>query len=121
MPTGRIACESVASLFALDLSGEGVALRACIDAGEQEGVFAVAAVAFGYDRAVKANREWERLLKGRTFHMTDLHARKEDFKGIGDDEVHEIMIGTVGIIKKYASFAVAISCDEALIADSLPV
>src|SRR5258705_13481371 len=99
--------EPVASLFPLNLSGELVALRACIDAGTQEGVFCVAAIAFGYDRAVKANREWERLLKGRTFHMTDFHARKGQFYGIQDDEFREIMVGTVRIIRQYASFGVA--------------
>lgn len=113
--------EPIASLFPLDLSGEIVALRACIDAGTQEGVFCLAAIAFGYHRAVKANREWEQLLKGRTFHMTDLNAREKDFKGIKKDEVDAIMVGTVAIIRKYASFAVALSCDAELIADSLPV
>lgn len=116
-----VAYEPIASLFPLDLSGDVMALRACIDAGTQEGVFCVAAVAFGYDRAVKANREWERLLKGRTFHMTDLNARKEDFEGIEDDEVDAIMKGTVRIIRKYASYAVAVSCDRSLVADNLPV
>lgn len=119
--SGSVVHEPVASLFPLDLSGDVVALRACIDAGTQEGVFAVAAVSFGYDRAVKATREWDRLLKGRTFHMTDLNARQNEFEGIEDDEVHEIMVGTVGIIRKYASFAVAISCDAAHVADALPV
>ena len=118
---GRDVFEPIASLFPLSLEGEVVALRACIDAGTQEGVFAVAAVAFGYDRAVKANREWERLLKGRTFHMTDLNARQGEFQGIEDDEVHEIMVGAVRIIRQSASYAVAVSCDARLIADSLPV
>jgi len=98
-----------------------MALRACVDAGTQEGVFTVAAVAFGYDRAVKANREWERLLKSRTFHMTDLNARRGDFEGLSNPEVDEIMVGVVRILKEYASFAVAISCDASLVADALPV
>jgi hypothetical protein len=98
-----------------------MALRACIDAGTQKGVFSVAAVAFGHDRAVKANGEWKRLMKGRTFHMTDLNARQGDFAGIGKDEVDEIMRGTVGIISKYASFIIAVSCDAQLVADALPV
>jgi hypothetical protein len=113
--------ESVASLFPLDLSGDVVALRACVDAGTQDGVFSVAAVAFGYDRAVRANGEWERLLKGRTFHMTDLHSRKGEFKDIQDDEVHTIMVGTVRIIRQYASYVVAVSCDASQVADGLPV
>lgn len=112
--------EAFASLFPLNLRGDVVALRACIDAGTQKGVFALAAVAFGYSNAVKANNKWERLLKGRTFHMTDLHARKGEFCGIEDVEVDAIMKGTVAIIREYASCAVAVSCDAELIADSLP-
>lgn len=117
----QIEDESVASLFPLDLSGEIMALRACIDAGTQDGVFSIAAVAFGYERAVKANAAWERLLKGRTFHMTDLNARQGEFEGIGVDEVHDIMVGTIAIIRKHASYAVAVSCDATMIADSLPI
>lgn len=98
-----------------------MALRACVDAGTQKNVFCVAAVAFGYDRAVKAAREWDRVLSGRTFHMTDLHARQCEFEGIEKDEVDAIMKGAVSIIRRYASFAVAVSCDAALVADALPV
>lgn len=112
--------ESIASLFPLDLSGQIVTLRACIDAGTQDGTFCVAGVAFGHDRAVKANREWQRLLKGRTFHMTDLHSRQGDFKGATDDEVHEIIVGTVGIIRRHASYVTAVSCDANLVAEHLP-
>lgn len=121
MSTYLLEDEAIASLFPLDLSGDVVALRACIDAGAQGPVFCVAAVAFGYDRAVKANREWEKLLKGRTFHMTDLNSRHGDFEGIERDEVNAIMRGTVEIIREYASFIVAVSCDADLVADSLPV
>jgi hypothetical protein len=53
--------------------------------------------------------------------MTDLNARQNEFKGITTEEVHEIMVGTVAIIRNYASFAVAVSCDASLVADSLPV
>ncbi len=59
-------------------------------------------------------------MKGRTFHMTDLHNRKGDFEGIDDDEVSKIMVGTVRIIRRYASFAMAVACDGQLVADSLP-
>src|SRR5688500_402918 len=103
-PQYRHEDEAIASLFPLNLSGEVVALRACIDAGTQGGVFAVAAVAFGYDRAVKACGKWNRLMKGRTFHMTDFNSRKGEFEGIEDAEVLEIMVGAVGLIRDYSSY-----------------
>src|SRR5688500_4824697 len=109
--------EPLASLFPLDLAGNVVALRACIDAGAQQGVFCVAAVAFGYDRARKANNKWSRLMKGRTFHMTDLNARQGEFEGIQNHEVHEIMVGAVEIVREYASFMVAVSCDANLVSE----
>lgn len=108
--------EAVAFLFTLNLSGAVVALRACIDASTRDnGTFAVAGVAFGYDRARKANREWERLLDGHTFHMTDLNARANDFSGISDEDVNKIMRGIVSIIKRNASYITAVSCDENLV------
>ncbi len=113
--------EDIASLFPLNLSGCLVALRACIDHSTKlSGVFSIAGVTFGYDRAVKAHRKWERILDGRTFHMTDLNAREGDFKGISDSEKHQIMVGTIDIIRQYASHVVAVSCDAELVADHLP-
>lgn len=99
--------------------GETLALRACIDAGRsKDGVFSVAGVAFGYDKAVKANAEWNRLLNGRIFHMTDLHNRKRDFEGIDADEVDKIMLGIVAIIRKYAAHVVVVSCDLTLLTET---
>lgn len=99
-----------------------LALRACIDATTRNsGVFSVAGVAFGYDRGKKASREWDRVLDGRSFHMTDLNARRGDFDRISDPEKLRIMKGTIGIINKYASFCFAVSCEKALVEDSLPV
>jgi hypothetical protein len=98
-----------------------VALRASIDASRLgTGVFSLGGVAFGYDRAVKANAEWERLMKGRTFHMTDLNARKGDFKGISDADKQEIMVGIVSIIKRHASCMVAVSCNDSNISEAFP-
>lgn len=108
--------EAVASVFPIDLSGEVVALRACIDAsGRNSGVFTVAGVAFGFDRAIKANREWQRLMDGRAFHMTDLNARKGDFEGISDTEKTRIVTGIVRILRSYASYAMAVSCDASIV------
>ena len=84
--------DDIASLFPLDLSGQILVLRACIDAsGRESGVYSLASVAFGYDNAVKANREWKALLGTRTFHMKDLNSRSEEFLGIADDEVEECL------------------------------
>jgi hypothetical protein len=113
--------EEIAALFPLDLSGDVVALRASIDASRRgSGVFALGGVAFGYDRAVKANNEWNRLMNGRTFHMTDLNAREGDFRGISDPEKHRIMVGIVSILRTYASSIVAVSCDDTLILEAFP-
>lgn len=105
--------DDIASLFPLDLSGHAVALRASIDAsGRRSGVFAVAAVAYVFDRAVKANREWERLMDGRRFHMTDLIARQEDFVGMTPDQAERLVAALTSIVRKYASYVVAVSCDK---------
>lgn len=111
----------IASLFPLDLSGEVVALRAGIDAGRSgSGVYAVAGVAFDYRRAKKANKQWQRLLDGRTFHMTDLNARKGDFEGIDDRDKSHIMHGIVKIIRNNASYITCTSYDDILIAEKFP-
>ena len=113
--------DVIASLFPLDLSGQIVMLRASIDAsGRKSGVYSLAAVAFGYDRAVKANRQWQELLNGRTFHMKDLNARANEFAGITDKEKDRIMRGTIGIIRENASFFATASCDRDLLAKFLP-
>ncbi|PBC02519.1 hypothetical protein [Mesorhizobium sp. WSM3860] len=113
--------ESIASLFPLDLSGEVVALRASIDAGRSgSGVYAVAGVAFTYGRAKRANKHWQRLMDGRTFHMTDLNAREGDFAGISDTDKDRIMRGIVEIIRNNASHIVCTSYDDVLIAEKFP-
>jgi hypothetical protein len=114
-------CEDIASLFPLNLQGEVVALRGCIDASvRNNGVFSVAAVAYGFDRAVKANREWERLLDGRTLHMTDLHARQGDFAGLSKEDVTQIHHGVVRIVRENASYVMATSCDKNLLDGRMP-
>ncbi len=113
---------ALAACFPIDLSGDVVALRASIDASTQDdgGVFTVAGVALGFDRAQKANSKWEQLMRGRTFHMTDLNARKKDFREIEDGEVYLIMEGIVGILRRYPSYMVAVSCNADLVRDFLP-
>lgn len=113
--------EAVAALFPLNRSGEVVALRACIDACRLDsGVLSVAGVSFGYDRAVKANADWERLLDGRTFHMTDLNARRGEFADIGKEDADAIMRGVVGIVRANASSVACVSYDVRLINEAFP-
>lgn len=100
--------------------GEMMALRACIDASGGSGILTVSGIAFGHAQAVKANAKWDRVLRGRTFHMTDLNARRKDFVGVSDTEAHEIMVGLISILKQHASFMVAVSCDEAMISEAFP-
>ncbi|MBZ9768153.1 MULTISPECIES: hypothetical protein [unclassified Mesorhizobium] len=98
-----------------------MALRAGIDAGRSgSGIYAVAAVAFSYGRAKKANKQWQRLLDGRTFHMTHLNARKGDFEGIDDRKKKQIMHGIVEIIKNNASYIVCTSYDDSTIEEKFP-
>ena len=87
-------------------------LRACFDASEREsGVFCVAGVAFGVDRARKADREWSTAFDGRRLHMADLHARKGDFEGISAEDAGRYCQSAVRIINRYATAVVAVSCD----------
>jgi hypothetical protein len=87
-------------------------LRAYFDASQREsGVFSVAGVAFGVDRARKADREWRLAFDGRRLHMADLHARKGDFEGISAEDAGRYCRSAVEIITRYASVVVAVSCD----------
>jgi hypothetical protein len=96
-------------------------LHCGIDASARDGgIFAVAAVTYGLEAAKKANNKWSAALKGRTFHMTDLNARQGEFKGLGDDEVADIMKATVGIVARYAYSVVAVACDAREVAGYLP-
>ncbi|GIK86562.1 MAG: hypothetical protein BroJett026_20430 [Betaproteobacteria bacterium] len=87
-------------------------LRAYFDASQRDsGVFSVAGVAFGVDRAKKADREWRSAFDGRRLHMADLHARKGEFDGITAEDAGRYCKAAVQIINRYASVVVAVSCD----------
>jgi hypothetical protein len=87
-------------------------LRAYFDASSRTtGVYCVAGIAFGIDRAKKAEREWRKLFGSRRCHMTDLHARAGEFKGITDSEADRLCRGAIGIINAHAAIVTAVSCD----------
>ncbi len=96
-------------------------LRAYSDASNLEtGTFCVAAIAFGEDRAKKAERAWRGLMGERIAHITDMHARKKAFADISASEADTLIRGQVQIIREHASFGVAISCDKPELAKLLP-
>ncbi len=96
-------------------------LRSYLDASQRDsGIYCVAAVAFGLDRAKKANREWSAIFGDRPFHMTDLHARRRAFSGISDQEAGDFCKAAVSIVKKYASLIACISCDSHEVARLIP-
>jgi hypothetical protein len=89
-----------------------VMLRAYSDASHlPSGVFCVAAVGFGIERAKLAEKEWADLYGHRHGHMTDLHNGKKEFAGLEDDERHRIFRESVSIINRHASYIVAVACD----------
>jgi hypothetical protein len=108
------------------LEGQVVLLRAYVDASCIGDVFCVAAVAFGMDRAVKAEREWVALYgdmpdgKPRCGHMTDLHGRHEQFEGVDKAEADKLCRGSIAIINKYASHVAVISCEVSQVKPLLP-
>lgn len=86
-------------------------LQVFSDASENEGVFCVAGVAFGIDRAKSAEKAWKALYCGRVAHMTDLNSRQRAFKGISGEEADKLCRGSVDIINRYASAIAVVSCD----------
>ena len=101
-------------LDAVSLRDDGVIamLRAYFDASRLDnGILAIAGIAFGLDRAKSAERALRLIFGERYCHMTDLHNRKGAFEGIGDEEADRLCRGAIGIINEYASAHVAISCD----------
>lgn len=79
--------EDISLLFPLDGMGELVALRCYIDAGENSsGIYCISGVSFSDREARKAERKWRKVLDGKAFHMTDLHARRGDFEDISDEK-----------------------------------
>jgi hypothetical protein len=91
-------------------SSTAAMLRAYFDASTKAtGTFCVAGIAYGSDSAKKAEREWRSLFGNRICHMTDMHGRHGEFANLGDGEGGELLKSAVRIIRRYASYGVAIS------------
>lgn len=101
--------------------GHAVMLRAFIDASTRESdIFCVAGIAFGADRARKAERAWRSLMGERIAHLTDMHARRGAFADFTQEQGGETLKQQVAIINRFASFGVAFSCDLAEMNKLLP-
>lgn len=91
-----------------------VMLQAYMDASEKpSGVFCVAGLAFGPDRAKKAAREWAGLWGQTSCHMTDLHSRAKGsaFAEWDNERAGEMLKKSIAIMTGKASYGVAVSCD----------
>lgn len=106
-----------------------VMLRAYMDASKLDsGVFCVAGVAFGHERAIKAERAWVKLYGNmpdgspRYGHMTDLHGSHGQFADLADnpDERGRLCRESIAIINEYASHVVAISVEASEVVAQLP-
>lgn len=87
-----------------------MALRAYIDASHKDtGVFTVAGYAFGFDGASKASKKWQSRLDGRTFHMTDLSARRGEFDKFTREESGQLLKDLVSILSKHSVCCAAVS------------
>jgi hypothetical protein len=92
--------------------GMVVMLRAYFDASRRtSGVSCVAGVAFGIDRAKKAERQWRSIFGDAGCHMTELHARKGHFAGISDGEADALCRAAIRTINEHASLISVVSCD----------
>jgi Protein of unknown function (DUF3800) len=101
--------------------GTVVVLQAYFDESAQAGIFSVAGFAFAKPQVRKFNKEWSELFCAYGFsHMTDLHARQEQFDGIDDNEASRLCIEAINIINKRTTFGVAVGCDLSEIEDFLP-
>jgi hypothetical protein len=102
--------------------GNAVVLRAYFDASKmpKTGTFCVAGIAYGRDRAKKAEGAWRRLFGNRICHMTDLSSRRDEFEGISPEEGGRLIRAAVPIIRDNATAGVAVSCDVNEIANWLP-
>lgn len=89
-------------------------LETYLDETERSGgVFSVAGYAFAPPQAKKFAKEWRALFGGRICHMTDLVAKRGEFKGIGDSERDRLIQAAVKVINKRIAFGVAVSCNVA--------
>jgi len=113
-------CELL-ELTGLREGGHAIVLNAYLDASERSsGVFCVAGLAYGFDRAKKATREWMRLWGDTPCHMTDLHNRRGAFRDWTSEAAGDHLKQSVRIMRAHASCMVAVSCDLAELQALLP-
>lgn len=88
-------------------------LEAYFDESERPGtkVFCVAGHVFQPDQAKAFADDWLAHWGGYLpFHMTDFAARREQFKGISDEEHLRLIQGAIAIIRSRVEYSVAVSC-----------
>jgi hypothetical protein len=74
-------------------------------------IFAVSGLVFKKNKAEGFVREWREMLGGiACFHMTDLVARREEFKNFSQADSAEMLKRAVSIINRYRLLAVSCSC-----------
>jgi hypothetical protein len=105
----------------LPKGGTVAMLEAYFDESAQGGVFNVAGFAFAKPQVKKFSKQWSKLFSPYGFcHMTDLHARQEQFEGINDDEASRLCVEAINIINERTAFGVAVGCNLSEIDDFLP-
>lgn len=119
-------CQLIDVITSWDKRRTIVMLSAYCDASvrAKSGIFCVAGLAFGVDRAKKIDREWRRLFGTKICHMTDLHTQNGEFAKIPKPETIRLHKAAIALISEYASFGVAASVDiaeaEAVLPKSSP-
>jgi hypothetical protein len=93
--------------------GKVVMLKSYFDASSRSdtGVFCVAGVAFGIDRAKKFEREMRSLFGQRRCHMTDMSARKGEFEGVPPEQTDRLCRAAISAIVGNATAIAVVSCD----------
>ena len=114
--------DEIEMLYPSSGKGVAVALRAYFDASarEQSDIYCLAGVCFGLQGAKKAAAKWRALHGERSFHMTDLNAKEQAYKGITEDEKHDLIAGSIEIIKRYAAFTIVTTLQPSKVKPHLP-
>ena len=113
--------QNIRFYFPPDKAGVVMALRAYVDGSvRSSNLICVAAISYGFSGAKKASAEWSKLFGDKVCHMTDLNAKKKDFKDISSQEASYYIVEAVKIINKHAKFIATASFDMNEISEYLP-
>ena len=105
--------DQIVDILLPGTGGSLAVLQAYFDESEQAGIFSVAGFVFAKPQVKKFAREWSALFDPYGFaHMTDLHARHEQFDGIDDAEAARLCTQAVKIINKRATYGIAVGVDK---------